>query len=124
VCVCARARARVCARACVCVCTERQRQNPQVFLRRQIFAKYAASIYKSANTCAVCIFQGCCTKYQDRQCEYNAILWGVRLTIVVMQKEQCVPFTLLLSCKTFSTAVNDIKVLRCSCKEPDIVVRF
>jgi hypothetical protein len=43
---------------------------------------------------------------------------------VAMERQEWFLFALLSSYKIFRTAVNNINVLRSSCKGPDIIVRF
>jgi hypothetical protein len=34
---------------------------------------------------------------QGKQCTYNVTLWRIRVTIVAIETQQCVPFVLLLA---------------------------
>jgi hypothetical protein len=83
---------------------------------------------------------------QGRQCTCNVTLWRVRVTIVAMERQQYVDlhvavnnlkvfsvvmkmqqwvsFALLSSYKIFRTAVNNINLLRSSCKVPDFLSDF
>lgn len=49
---------------------------------------------------------------------------NINLASVARGTQQWVSFELMLSNKTFGTAVNNVNVLRSSRKVPDIVVRF
>lgn len=59
---------------------------------------------------------------QDRQRTCNIILWCVHIIVVVMETHQNVLFVLLT--KILCTAINNIKVLRSSCKVTDIFVQL
>jgi hypothetical protein len=56
--------------------------------------------------------------------DFHVSVNNIKALSVAMKTQQCVFFALLSSYKIFRTAVNNIKVLRSSCKLLDIVVGF
>ena len=57
-------------------------------------------------------------------CTCKVTLWRVRVTTVVKETQQWVPFVLLSGYKIFRTAINNINVFRSSHKLGDTVARF
>jgi hypothetical protein len=72
--------------------------------------KYLQHCHKNATTCYLCT-------------DAHVAINNIDLFSVIMGIQSWIPFTLLLSYKTFSTAVNNTETLRSSYM-PDIFVSF
>jgi len=57
-------------------------------------------------------------------CSHNVAANNIKPFSVTMEKQHLVPYLLLLRCKIFRTAANNINVHRSSSKAPDIIVSF
>ena len=109
VCACAYVCTRVvCVCVCVCaraqVCNGKEENRILKLLRKQLFAKYAASINPFISQTPARVQFAVCGR--SIRCTCNVKLRRVRITIVTIHQQQCVPLVLLLTFTQLLTIQN------------------